>query len=378
MATVDKRKSTKKSFRGRASYIDSYDSEGKPIYKQKTFTRPTAKEAKKAAENFERIKAMGVDMNKRNMLVADWLQEWWDSTCKRRERDGIPYATNTTKSYSIAIKFLKESYADLTLSQAENLPEKAEEAFWYKTDSIKTAQGRRVVLNMALQEALFNNYVSYNPLTRVKPIKSIRRGAEDVRTFEPHEITELFKLAEGTTIEHTVRIHLSLGCRAGELLALRWTDIDWKNKVVHIRHSVNPTTKKLSDTKNHETRMVDVSRETMREFQLQKASIPVDFIDNFVFPTDMGRMPMVAVYTDKLKRIYTKMGLKSEINSKLAPTHIFRHTRAKILFDAGFTMPKVAQYLGHKDYATTANYYKHFSRGSLQDMATSVDKYLAV
>ena len=378
MATIEKRPYKKKTYRGRASYIDSYDSQGNPIYKRKDFTRPTAKEAKKAAEDFERIKAMGVDINKRNMLVADWLQEWWDSTCSRREREGKPYSSNTILSYTYPLKYLKETYGDLTLGKAENLPEKAEAALWYKTESVGTARTRRAVLNMALQEALFKKYISHNPLTRVKPFNTARRSAESIRTFEPHEIKQLFKLAEGTTIEHAVRIHLALGCRAGELLALRWTDIDWKDNVVHIRHSVNHITKQLSDTKNHKIRRVDVSPETLRQFQLQRESIPVQFIDDFVFPTNMGRMPMVTVYTFKLKVIYKKMGLKSEKNAKLQPTHIFRHTRAKMLLDEGHSMAKVAQYLGHTDYATTANYYKHFSIDSLKDMATSVDKYLAV
>ena len=159
-----------------------------------------------------------------------------------------------------------------------------------------------------------------------------------------------------------IKVLLYTGMRSGECLALRWKDIDFTNKTIHIentltdvggKHWLQPPKTKSS---NRYIGLSDTLAEILllhREKQLQRiAEVGESFTHKeMVFTSETGNF---------LDRSQLNLQFRRFVKDKsysFATLHTLRHCNATLLINSGVDLKIVSELLGHSDVSTTANIY---------------------
>ena len=167
------------------------------------------------------------------------------------------------------------------------------------------------------------------------------------------------------------------GCRRGELIALTWKDIDFKNHTINITKSASSTNKgqiiKPPKTKAG-YREITVPAECVsllrkwkkeqRELSLKlgtywQGCTGAEFEKNHVFIQDNGSMMHLSSPTHKFKEILEAYNSQYEGDLPLIRLHDLRHTNATLLIAQNTDMKTVSSRLGHSSVATTMDIYAH-------------------
>ena len=160
-------------------------------------------------------------------------------------------------------------------------------------------------------------------------------------------------------------LFLITGARRGEILALKWKNIDWDKKQIFINSNLlySPDVGIYITTPKTEKsiRYISIPDETIRilkEYQEwqneQKEYFGSYFEDQgFVFCRDNGMPFHPDSVTDYMNKLSAKYNLP-HINP-----HAFRHTMASVLYHNGVNSVSVSGRLGHAQVSTTANIYAH-------------------
>ena len=112
------------------------------------------------------------------------------------------------------------------------------------------------VLGACLQAAVFYRYADSNPVRELPPAQRPRPERKEAAYFENDELPRLFAHLRRRAVPNAVPGRAQDGMRQGELLALRWDDVDLEQAVVRVRSSYTGGT--LGTPKNRERRDVDL------------------------------------------------------------------------------------------------------------------------
>jgi integrase len=156
---------------------------------------------------------------------------------------------------------------------------------------------------------------------------------------------------------------LQTGLRTGELIGLRWSDIDFENKVMHIersmeyRHSVGEW--RIGKPKSQSgIRDVDLTDEAIAILHNQKEKlkslkmINIDFKD-CVFLCRKGEPTKNSAYDSTLFKLCDKAGIDR------FSMHVLRHTFATRCIEGGMRPKTLQVLLGHSNVSITMNLYVH-------------------
>jgi integrase len=173
------------------------------------------------------------------------------------------------------------------------------------------------------------------------PVRKVRRPKEPcgrVRFLSEEERTALLTACERSRnrlLYPLVVLALATGARLGELLSLRWADIDFARGVA-----------RLARTKNGEPRTLPLAGHALAVLTSHAAARRID--SNLVFPSAHGRTP--ACLKKPWERALTEAGIA---NFRF---HDLRHTSASYLAMMGATPTDIAAVLGHKTLAMVKRY----------------------
>jgi integrase len=240
----------------------------------------------------------------------------------------------------------------------------------YKTKRITEVQPATVNrefsrLRHMLRCAVDWGYIKVNPC---KGVKELKEPPGRIRYLSPEEIESLLAECGPETLRENrynagrplsellnvylgsiVEIAIHSGMRRGELLGLRWKDIDFRGRMVT-----------LEETKNGERRVIPMN-DTI--YRILKA-LPVHLREELVFPGINGNMVSMA-----FKRACKRAGIEN------CRYHDLRHTFASHLTMGGTSLRAVQTLLGHKDIRMTLR-YSHLSPAHLLEAVTNLDKTL--
>jgi integrase len=241
-----------------------------------------------------------------------------------------------------------------------------------------------VVLSEALGEAERLQLMSRNPVSRVKsPSKG---GHTERRILTEDEIRDVLEAANETSLDVLLRFALVTGLRIGEMLGLKWSDIDADAGTLLVQRNARqqPGQGVVMDqlkTKNAR-RLLELSPETIallsghrtadRLRNLAAGSVWKDL--DLVFCTTVG----TAHSQPNLLRVLRKVRRQSGISAPDQVTfHTFRHTAATHWIKAGSEIYAVSRRLGHADAAFTMNVYGHLLKGMQATAAGAFDHLIA-
>ena len=232
-------------------------------------------------------------------------------------------------------------------------------------------------LRQALGYALKLGRVHRNVATLVDPPPLPRRErqpltAEQARILldelREHWLHAVYLLAIGT------------GMRQGEILALRWQDVDFEVSQLAVRHTLDERTLILGEPKTESSRrvvalpsaVIDGLREhRRRQLELRFAAGQLWKELDFVFTDRFGRPLQSHRPVRALRQALADAGLPP------IRFHDLRHTYATLELEAGEQLVNISKMLGHANLGITADLYAHLTVKTQEDAARRMDRILA-
>lgn len=225
------------------------------------------------------------------------------------------------------------------------------------------------VLNQILKFASVQYSLTITPLKKPvsemynKPIKVFSKSEQKQLMAVLYQEMNLFKMA--------VLLVLFTGLRLGELCALKWTDIDFENKLL----TVNQTVQRLY-VEGHKTKTILM--ETAPKSEHSRREIPLSIIllellmkfyngKKYVFGSDRPMEPRTMQY--QFKKIL------KEANLADTNFHILRHTFSTNCVENGMDVKSLSEMLGHSDVQITLNRYVHPSMDTKRKYMDSLSAF---
>jgi integrase len=231
--------------------------------------------------------------------------------------------------------------------------------------SPKTVYDAHGVLHTALEDAVRMGLVVRNVADMVHPP---RKQQPEMHIFTTDEITRFLTQVQGDRFEALYLLAFTSGAREGELLGLRWQDIDFPGRTIQIRVAVQETDDDrftLAEPKTaYSRRTIPLPEATMQALaehwkrQVQGSELMGDKWNdtlNLVFPNGYGTIMIPHNITKRsFKRHLVAIGMPRDVRF-----HDIRHTHATQLLALGVNVKVVSERLGHADVATTLRTYAH-------------------
>lgn len=226
-----------------------------------------------------------------------------------------------------------------------------------------TVRNARAVLRGIMADAFMNELIPRNPFELVK---APRQNRHDVRPFTKEEVALVTKEAGGWFGRY-LTVAFFTGLRTGELLGLRWEDVNWVSGYIYIRRSLRDG---VIDTPKTEgsVREVEISPtvEAALRAQWQQTGLKKS---GFVFCTEAGKAHFSSgnIIARHWKPLLKRLGLDYR------EMYQTRHTFASLMIAGGADVLTVARIMGHKTTRMTLERYARFVPGRQRAIAKFLD-----
>lgn len=304
--------------------------------------------------------ASGTHVPRRNLTVAEWLDEWitaHEVTLKR----------STASSYRAIIeRYLKPTIGHERLQELS--PTRLSIAFRHLHDhggvrdkplSPRTVELLQAVLRRAMNDAVTERLITVNPVVGTKRPKVVKPKHT---TWTAAQCLTYLDAQPNDTLGCLFRVALATGLRRGEICALRWCDVDLETGVLHVERAVTVLggSRTYDTPKNHERRGAAVDGDTvaaldaLRRMQTQargdtQATCPGD--QDLIF-VDVTGEPLTP---DAVSRAFARSQRVTDLPR--LTFHELRHTHATLLLRERVPVHVVAKRLGHRDPSVTLGVY---------------------
>lgn len=228
-----------------------------------------------------------------------------------------------------------------------------------------TIRNALMPLRVIFRRALEDGDVAVNPCTNLR-LPAVRGRRE--RIASPEEAQRL--LAALPERDRAIwATALYAGLRRGELMALRWEDVDLAGGVIHVERSYDEKAQVEIEPKSRAGRRVVPIVAALRDLLVeQKAS--AGEATGLVFGSSAERPFQPSNLWRRAQRSWKRADLEP------IGLHEARHTFASLLIAAGVNAKAITTYMGHASIQTTYDLYGKLMPGSEAEAAALVDAYL--
>jgi integrase len=215
----------------------------------------------------------------------------------------------------------------------------------YKAHALKQGVSRKTVNNrLAVLGKCIRTAYDWLKIQAVPPkIVLLKCPPPQTNYLSPDECALLLSNAEGVVREVALTA-LRTGMRQGELRALQWPSINWENRIVTVRHSLNDRTGTLESPKSNRERHIPMDVDVYETLFKRKKDTGYVFLDHAGKPFDSQRL------IRQLNEVRRRAGLRK------FTWHSLRHTFASLLAVKGAPLHVVQALLGHSSIGTTMRY----------------------
>jgi len=235
--------------------------------------------------------------------------------------------------------------------------------------SAATVKKMHVVLRRALSQAVSDGLIPRNAADSVKPPRASAPG-EEIRPLNSEECSAFLEASRGERLEALYVLAVHCGLREGELLALRWEDVDLEaaKPALLVRRTitrgedgrgyvVGASTKSGKGRRVRLTRRAVMALKDHRKHQLEEKMRLAGLWQEqgLVFPNETGSLFNPSNLRNRsFKRIKARSGIREDLRF-----HDLRHTCATLLLREGVNVKVVSEMLGHASIIITLNTYSH-------------------
>ena len=231
-------------------------------------------------------------------------------------------------------------------------------------------------LHRAFGHAMKWGVIATNPCSAVDPPAI---STNEIEILTEDQVTDVLRKLKGRPMYMLAAVGLATGLRRGELLALRWKDVDMEKGVLQVQRSLEQTKTGLrfkEPKTKHGRRQVALPgslatelRKLRREQQEVRLALGLgkDDPDGLVFRRDDGRPMRPDNVSSEWRRLVIVLGLPK------VTLHAWRHTHASQLIQANHDVLTISRRLGHGSPSITLNVYGHLFKGADAAVASSID-----
>lgn len=300
------------------------------------------------------------------LTFCKWLNVWIDKYGREKLKNG------TINNYKIYIKrHIEPFFKDILIEELtagildEFCNHKLFDLNSKNAISEKTLRNIYSMMHKSLDKAVVEGILKYNPSDYVSLPKGSTR-AKDVMTIEEERIRNILR---GETFDIGILLAMDLGIRLGEILALRWSDINFQSRQIYIRNNLerknilqdsgrNKVEYVLSTPKTKKSKRKipindNIFRYLTEEYDKQK-NIYGNSIENyFVVSNNKEIFTKPNVLTSYFKKVLKKAQVRN------MTFHTTRHTFATNAVSKGIAPNIVRDILGHSSTSITLDVYSH-------------------
>lgn len=349
------------------------DESGNKKQKRKTVYGKTKKEVLEKLTLLRHHKITGELIAPKKMTVGNWLDKWLEDYARPHLR------TKTWESYEWLVRVhLKPSIGSVPLSKLQTGDvQRMYNAKLRKTGhegvSARTIRYMHVILGAAIKQAVRENLVPRNVVQFASPPSSKR---PEMHLWDNSQLKAFLERAKENRFYAAFIFALGTGCRRGEIIGLKWQDLDLDSGTVQIQTSLVTTNKgpKIEPPKTPRSRRaIPLPEEVIKELKRQRLRQNEEKIrrrdiyqdGGFVFTWEDGRV----VDPNYISHLFAKLAIEAGL-----PTirfHDLRHLHATNLLELGVNPKVVQERLGHSSITVTMDTYSHVSKG-MQEQATEL------
>ena len=300
------------------------------------------------------------------LTVGAFLDDWLATSVRQRCRP------RTAESYADTVRlYITPAIGHVPMAklEPEHIGRMLAGLAARGTLSPSTVRYAYSVLRTALGRALKQGKVIRNVATLADPPA---KGQREIRPLGRDQVRAFLEGIHGDPREALYVAACGTGLRQGELLALRWSDVDLERGELTVRHTLQRFTRQLAPTKTERSqRTLRLPRQVtaaLAEHRSQQAIVP---LSGLVFTTLTGVPLDSANVTRSLQRCLQRLGLPRQ------RFHDLRHAFATLMIEGGEDLGVVSRILGHSNLATTADVYAHLTPAMLDRAADRMDAILS-
>ena len=367
----------RKDGRWEGRYTVGHDPEtGKAIIKNvlgKTQTEVKEKLKKAIEEN------VGIDYGRaKTYTVGSWLEVWMENYAKVKLR---PSTFKTSQGF--LKNHIKPQIGSVPLAELTSLDlqrfykhlldggrvDRIEAKKKPKGLAPKTVRNIHQMIGSAYNLAIEQHLVTKNP-TQGCALPKVEH--KEMKTLTADQLSAFFQEARDSGVYELYYLDLATGLRRGELLGLKWTDVDLDRGVLKIQRAISRQDGKVVEaplkTKNA-YRTLPVSADAIDVLVQQRRKTGNS---EWVFPSPSGGPMSPDSVLHMLQRVLKRAGLPR------IRFHDLRHSCASLLINNGCGLKEVQEWLGHSDISTTANIYGHLETQRKQAMAQKLSNCINI
>nr|WP_325295567.1 site-specific integrase [uncultured Oscillibacter sp.] len=306
--------------------------------------------------------------------VGQWLDAWMENCAKLQVRPSshktyqgfienhikpalgdVPLEKLTTMDLQRLYKHLLES-GRVECMESRSKP---------KGLSVKTVRNINQMISSALNCAVEQHLIPANP-TKGCALPKLEK--KEMKILPPESLGTFFEEARRSGVFELYYIDLATGLRRGELLGLKWNDIDLDKGVIHVRRQVL--------RQNGE--VVEAPLKTKNSYR--NIAIGVDAIkvlkgmeqkDEYVFPSPFGGPMSPDSVLHMFQRVLKRAGLER------IRFHDLRHTFSVLALQNGVDVKTLSAMLGHYSAGFTLDTYAHVTTSMQKQAANAVGSFLS-
>jgi integrase len=343
-------------------------------YKKRGFK--TKRAAQEAINELEHSLTTGTYVKPNKILYRDYMiEQWLEDKHTRVKRQTLNTYTWLVKMHILPVLGGTE-LGKLTPMQIQGLYNKLTKAGNLSDENIQKAY---TLINDSLSKAERWGLIQKNPAALVDRPKMTRK---EVMVWSMDEVKRFLKHSDNESRYHIAfELALASGMRQGEILGLRWQDVDFENNCVRITQTLSNDGKEIQPyTKTRAgTRNIDLPAETMNKLKKHKKRVEIEKLEaesgsyrdlNLVVCSKNG----TPTNKSNIRRVFDKTIMKAGL--KKMKFHGMRHTHATLLLLQGVNPKVVSERLGHSSVKITLDVYSHLLPSMQKETAEQLGRAL--
>jgi len=341
--------------------IDFYDNQGKRRWK--TLPKGTTKaKAREAMREIEDQLARGIYLpDKKIPLFSEVAKDWIEYKKPNLRHSTWSVYEGHTRNHFHGLDELRINR--ITTAKIEKFIVDRQN----QRMNISTIKKILVTLGQIMAYAVRHKYIDYNPARDAeRPKGQGNTKKQKIRVLTPDEINALIDAESNLEYKTLFQLAIFSGARQGELLGLKWSDVDWENNQIHIQRTFNNDA--WYDTKTDASdRNIDLGPAMMTALKKWKLACPTSKL-NLVFPNKAEN----PINHNNLVNRHFNPALKVAGLPKIR-FHDLRHTYASLLIEQGENIKYIQSQLGHSSPTVTLNIYAHLMKPVNQEAACRLE-----
>jgi integrase len=211
-------------------------------------------------------------------------------------------------------------------------------------------------LKSAFQKAVQWNYLDSNPLDKIKLPKIPQNKPVFISDIE---LRQIISYEQNHTLKDIYLFAFYSGCRINEILNLKWSCIDFSERIISIRNNETFT------TKNKKERIIPISNYLFENLKNRLPKLNCINNDNYVFVDSKSKKFRADTVSKWFKKTVREASKKLALDSSIH-FHTLRHSFASCLVQRNVSIYEISKLLGHSDIKVT-EIYAHLKPENLRN-----------